>query len=157
MPTCPVPAPTISRSATATTTTARSSPQRSRPSSPRRAGSNEPNNATGEATQVELEGETFAHILPLNDADFHVFYAPGPGALDVAITDVPETLDISFRVLNADYAEIQYWIAAPRPGGDTTGTVTIPAAGWYWMEIRDGYNDARSPQPFRITRTFRPS
>ena len=86
------------------------------------------------------------------DADFHVFYAPGPGELDVTIDEVPEALDIAFRVLNADYSEIQYWIAAPRPGGVTTGTVAIPAAGWYWMEVRDGSNDARSPEAFRITR-----
>ena len=71
----------------------------------------------------------------------------------------PETIaeQEALHGINADYAEIQYWIAAPRPGGDTTGTVTIPAAGWYWMEIRDGNNDARSPEAFRVTRVFRPS
>lgn len=121
------------------------------------AGSNEPNNRPGDATPVDLEGETMAHILPGNDGDYHVFYAPGPGLLDVTIDQVPENLDVNFRVLNADYTEIQYWIPPPRPGGDTTGTVTIPAAGWYWMELRDGSNDARSPEPFRVTRTFRPS
>jgi len=35
--------------------------------------------------------------------------------------------------------------------------VTLPGAGWYWMEIRDGSNDARSPLPFRVTRYFRPA
>jgi hypothetical protein len=118
-------------------------------------GSNEPNNAFGEATPVNIEGETMAHILPRGDADWHVFYAPGPGELDVTIDEVPENLDISFRLLNADKAEIQYWIAAPRPGGETTGTVTIPSAGWYWMELRDGGDSDRSPSPFRVTRTFR--
>jgi len=119
-------------------------------------GSNEPNNAFGEATPVEITGETVAHILPLGDGDWHVFHADGPGELDVAIDGVPENLDIAFRLLNADRAEIQYWVSAPRPGGLTSGTVAIPAAGWYWMEIRDGNNNARSPLPFTVTRTFRP-
>jgi hypothetical protein len=118
-------------------------------------GSNEPNNAFGEATPVEITGETVAHILPIGDGDWHVFYADGAGELDVEIDGVPEVLDISFRVLNAEESEIQYWINAPRPGGVTTGTVTIPAAGWYWMEVRDGNNDARSPLPFTVKRVFR--
>jgi hypothetical protein len=118
-------------------------------------GSNEPNDMFGEATPVEITGETVAHVLPIRDGDYHVFYADGPGELDVTIEGVPEALDISFRILNAEEQEIQYWINAPRPGGVTTGTVAIPAAGWYWMEIRDGNNDARSPQPFTVKRVFR--
>jgi hypothetical protein len=117
--------------------------------------SNEPNNAFGEATPVEISGETPAQILPVGDGDWHVFYADGPGELDVEIDGVPENLDVAFRVLNADRAEIQYWINAPRQGGVTDGTVSIPAAGWYWMEIRDGNNDARSPQTFTVKRAFR--
>lgn len=118
-------------------------------------GSNEPNNAYGEATPVDIEGETIAHILPVNDGDWHVFYAEKPGTLDVAITGVPAELDIAFRVLDADRNEVQSWVNAPRPGGDTTGSVSLPHTGWYWMEIRDSYNDARSPLPFTVTRTFR--
>jgi uncharacterized caspase-like protein len=120
------------------------------------ANSNEPNNTYGEATPVDITGETVAQILPLADGDWQVFYAEAAGELDVEITGVPENLDISFRVLDAERAEIQYWINAPRPGGDTSGTVALPHAGWYWMEIRDGNNDARSPLPFTVKRTFRP-
>lgn len=120
-------------------------------------GSNEPNNAFGEATPVEISGKTHAHILPRGDADWHVFYAPSAGELDVEIDEVAENLDIAFRVLNAERAEIEYWISAPRPGGVTTGTVAIPAPGWYWMELRDGNSDERSTQAFKVTRTFRPA
>ena len=120
-------------------------------------GSNEPNNTFGEATPVEISGETTAHILPLGDGDWHVFYAPAAGELEVEIDDVPENLDVSFRVLDAERTEIQYWINAPRPGGVTTGTVSLPKAGWYWMEIRDGSNDARSPEAFVVRRSFRPA
>ena len=117
----------------------------------------EPNDTFGSATRVSLDGASPAHILPRGEADWHVFYAPGPGALDVTIDEVPEALDIAFRVLNADRADMTGWITAPRLGGVTTGTVTLPGAGWYWMEIRDGSNDARSPLPFRVTRYFRPA
>jgi hypothetical protein len=120
-------------------------------------GSKEPNNFFGEATPVEITGETTAHILPLGDGDWHVFYAPAGGELDVEIDEVPENLDVAFRVLDAERNEIQFWIAAPRPGGLTTGTVPLPRAGWYFMEIRDGSNDARSPAPFIIRRNFRPA
>lgn len=117
--------------------------------------SNEPNNAFGEATPVEISGETRAHILPRGDADWHVFYAPSAGELDVEIDEVAENLDVAFRVLDAERSEIQYWISAPRPGGVTTGTIPIPAPGWYWMELRDGNNDERSTQPFKVSRVFR--
>jgi hypothetical protein len=105
---------------------------------------------------VEITGETQAHILPVGDADWQVFYAPGAGHLDVSVTEVPAELDVVFRVLNAERSEIQSWVAPPRAGGDTTATVAVPAAGWYWMELRDGNNDARSPAPFRVSRMFRP-
>lgn len=120
-------------------------------------GGNEPNNFFGEATPVEISGETQAHILPRGDADWHVFYAPSAGELDVEIEEVADNLDIAFRLLDAERNEIQYWINAPRPGGVTTGTVAIPAPGWYWMELRDGSSDERSTQPFWVNRVFRPA
>jgi hypothetical protein len=120
-------------------------------------GSNEPNNSFGEATPVDITGETAAHILPIGDADWQVFYAPTAGELDVEIDEVAENLDISFRILDAERTEIQYWINAPRRGGQTTGNVSLPRAGWYFMEIRDAGNDARSPAPFVVRRTFRPA
>jgi hypothetical protein len=57
-------------------------------------------------------------------------------------------------VLDADQREIQYWVNAPRPGGVTTGSVAIPAAGWYWLQVQAANGDGRSPQPFRVTRVF---
>jgi hypothetical protein len=120
------------------------------------AASYEPNNVYGEATPVELSGETMVHILPVRDADWHVFYADGPGWLDVEISGVPENIDAYYRLLNAERTEIQYWVGPPSVGGVTTGSTQIPAAGWYWMEIRDGNDDARSPIPFTVKRWFRP-
>lgn len=114
----------------------------------------EPNNSFGAATPVPLEGETLAHILPRGDADWHAVYAPGPGRLDVTIDEVPENLNVAFRVFNADQQVVANWITAPREGGVTTGAVDLPAAGWYRLEFRDGNDDQRSPLPFRIRREF---
>ena len=60
-----------------------------------------------------------AHILPLGDADLHVFYAAGPrrarrddqrGARELSTSPSACSTPTS--------SEIQYWIAAPRPGGE---------------------------------------
>ena len=81
---------------------------------------------------------------------------PSPGTLDVLVDEVPEALDIAVRVVDGDQRDLTGWIVPPRPGGETTGSLKLEKTGWYWMEIRDSYNDARSPKPFRITRTFTP-
>ena len=83
-------------------------------------------------------------------------YRGKPGWLDVEISGVPENLDVVYRLLDAERNEIQYWVSPPRVGGVTTGSTKLPAAGWYWMEIRDSNNDARSPYPFTVKRWFRP-
>jgi hypothetical protein len=117
----------------------------------------EPNDTFGTATQVSLVGSNADYILPKGDGDWHVFYAPGPGMLNVSVDEVPEVLDVALRVLDSDQRDLTGWIIPPRPGGETTGTVKLERPGWYWMEIRDSYNDARSPKPFRVTRTFTPA
>ena len=116
----------------------------------------EPNDTFGTATQVPLTGSTADYILPKGDGDWQVFYVPGPGTLDVLVDEVPETLDVAVRVVDGDQRDLTGWIVPPRPGGETTGSLKLEKPGWYWMEIRDSSNDARSPRPFRITRTFTP-
>ena len=117
----------------------------------------EPNDTFGTATPVALAGISPGYILPRGEADWHLLYAPEPGTLGVAIDEVPEELDVVFRILNSDQADLTGWIVPPRPGGVTTGSIALEKAGWYWMEIRDGGNDARSPAPFRISREFAPA
>ena len=117
----------------------------------------EPNNSLASASRVPLEGTTWAHILPRYDTDWHYFYVPSPGQLSVVIDQVPEELDIAFRALDANAKVLRNWVRGPRKGGVTEGTVHFPAAGWYWLDIRDGGDDARSPQSFRIRRTFTPA
>lgn len=117
----------------------------------------EPNNTFGNATPVNLAGENLAHILPRGDADWYVVYASGPGRLDLWAEDVPENLDVAMRVLDADQRDLTGWLVPPKPGGVTSGGVDLAAAGWYRLEIRDSYDDQRSPKPFKIRRVFTPA
>ena len=47
-----------------------------------------------------------------------------------------------------------YWVAAPRPGGDTVAVLDLPRPGVYYLEIADGSNDARSTEPLTLTTRF---
>jgi uncharacterized caspase-like protein len=117
----------------------------------------EPNDDRARATPVPLSGETYAHILPVGDADLFSVLVERPGTLDIEIDQVPEALDVAFRVLDASGGTIANWVSAPRPGGVTTGSASFARPGEYYIEVRDGRNDARDPAPFRIRRTFQPA
>ena len=53
-------------------------------------------------------------------------------------------------------SSIVYWVAAPRPGGDTVAVLDLPKPGVYYLEIADGGNDARSTEPLTLTTRFAP-
>ena len=114
----------------------------------------EPNDTFGSATPQPLDGTTSGTILPVGDADWQVVRVSEPGMLAVTIDQVPAELDVVFRVLDGDQRDLTGWIAPPRKGGDTYGKARLEHPGWYWIEVRDGANDARSPKPFRIVRQF---
>jgi hypothetical protein len=120
------------------------------------AGSTQPHESFGTAAEVEASGSEPGTILPISSATWQVLYAPGPGELSVTVDQVPDTLDVVFHVLDADQRDLTGWVVPPRKGGDTSGKVRLDRAGWFWIEFRDGGNDARSVQPFRVTRTFVP-
>ena len=114
----------------------------------------EPNDRIDLARHVPLDGTFPLNILPKGDHDWFEFSTDAPGALLVASSPVPEAIDGTFRLLNADGAEQVYWIAAPRPGGDTVAVLDLPKPGVYYLEIADGNNDARSTEPLTLTTRF---
>jgi hypothetical protein len=120
------------------------------------AGSARPHDSFGTAAEVAPSGSEQGSILPIGSATWQVLYAPGPGELSVTVDQVPEALDVVFHVLDGDQRDLTGWVVPPRKGGDTVGKVRLERAGWYWIEFRDGGNDARSVQPFRVTRQLVP-
>jgi hypothetical protein len=118
------------------------------------ADAHEPNNSFGSATPLAFGETQPANILPQGDVDWFSVDIDQHGELGVVITSVSETLDIDFRVWNNNKDTISGWIAPLAEGGDTVGTVDLPAPGHYYLEVADGGGNARAIQPFSVTAVF---
>ena len=114
------------------------------------ADTGEPNNAIGLATPLSIGEQTRANILPKGDADYYAVDVPAQGAMTVALTGSPENLDMSFRVLNDNLEVITGWFGPLSKGGDNIQVIDIGVPGRYYLEVRDGRNDERSPNPYQI-------
>jgi hypothetical protein len=121
------------------------------------ADTGEPNDTLAAAQSLALGGSLRANILPRHDADWYRVEAPRQGALALHVTGVADTLDVVARVWNADRKALTPWLTPPRKGGDTIAVVDLPAPGPYWIEVRDGNNDARSEQPYTLAVSFTPT
>lgn len=117
----------------------------------------EPNNSTKDATRLDFDAPIQATILPLGDVDWYRIAAPSQGELTIALTNSPENLDLSFRVLNGNHDAISGWYGPLAAGGDNINTFDIPEQGNYLIEVRDGRNDQRAPQPFTVKASFIPT
>jgi hypothetical protein len=103
-------------------------------------------------------GETIAAtILPKGDSDWYRVDVDEQGELRLSITEVPKDLDVVFRVWNAEHQSMTSWFAPLRAGGETEGSVDLPAAGSYVIEVRDGNNNARSIIPYALRLAFTPT
>ena len=110
----------------------------------------EVNNTQETATPVVLGQAIQANILPRADADWYRLEIPAQGALEVAITDMPPELDIAFQVFGPEKGLLHGWLTTPKPGQDNVQVVDLPAPGTYYLEVRDGHNNARSSQPYTL-------
>ncbi len=113
----------------------------------------EPNNSFGQAKPFPAGVDANATILPRGDHDWYELRAPRPGAFLVTITDVAKSLDIHVRLWNSE-GQASGWIGPPRKGGVTDAELPVDRAGVYRLEIADGRDDERSPQPFRVSVEF---
>ncbi|MBI3958898.1 MAG: PPC domain-containing protein, partial [Chloroflexi bacterium] len=121
------------------------------------ADGNEPNNDFNQAAPLAFDQPTAATILPVRDVDWYVVTVDHHGELRLHITDVPAELDIALRVWNGNKDVLTNWYTPLAKGGDTDAVVDLPAPGRYYVEVRDGSDDARSIQPFTLTASFTPS
>lgn len=111
----------------------------------------EPNDTFGTAHPTVLGEAIRETILPHRDADWFRFDIPGRSRLEVSITEVAPELDLVMRVWNDDNRVHHDWIRPLRAGADTVGVIEFALAGRYYLEVRDGGDDARSSEPYLLT------
>jgi uncharacterized caspase-like protein len=117
----------------------------------------EPNNSFGMARVMPLNGTFAANILPRKDADWFRVQSVTPGEFAVTATNVPENIEVTVRLHDANGGVVGNWTGPTRPGGDTYAVFDLPAPGDYRLEVVDSRNDQRSIEPFNLTTAFTPS
>lgn len=117
----------------------------------------EGNNSFGTATLVPSAGITQATIVPRGDVDWYAFEVDGQGELEMVVSKVAPELDVVVRVWNANKDTITNWFAPLAKGGNTAAVIDLPAAGRYYLEVRDGSDDAESGQAYSLAIAFTPS
>jgi hypothetical protein len=116
----------------------------------------EPNDAVGSAAPVALGETVTGSILPKGDADWYRVDVAAIGALRVAISESPDNLDMSVRFWDSSARAISGWKGPLAIGGPVEAEVDVKAPGSYYVEVRDGRNDARSPAAYSLTLTHTP-
>ena len=117
----------------------------------------EPNNTYGSAAKVNANQSWKSTLLPKGDSDWFRFTVEQHGELTIQATNVPENLDVNFRVWNAQKNYISSWFSPLAKGGSTEAVFDLPAPGAYVVEMRDGRDDERSIQPIDVQFSFIPS
>lgn len=117
----------------------------------------EPNDSFGQATPLVVSGSVSGAINPARDADWYTFTVERHGELRMQVSGVAPELDINLRVWNGNKDVLTNWYAPLAKGGNTDALVDLPAPGLYYLEVRDGSDDASSSQPYTLSATFTPS
>lgn len=120
------------------------------------ASENEGNSTLGQSNVVAPTGSVRGSIDPKDDTDWYLIEVDRPGVLHISIVQVPASLEIITRVYNAERAAISGWIKPLRAGAETTGSVDIPAAGKYYVQLEDDGRDAASPDPYTLELRYEP-
>ena len=121
------------------------------------AAESEPNNDFGVANAIALNSAVGGAINPTRDGDWYTFTVERHGELRVTVSGVAAELDVNLRMWNGNKDVLTNWYAPLAKGGNTDALVDLPAPGRYYLEVRDGSDDASSPQPYTLTTTFTPS
>ena len=116
----------------------------------------EPNNKFGTPNPIALTGAVTGRIDPQRDVDWYEVAVDRGGELHVTITEVDPALDVVFRTWNADKGILLDWQQPLDKGGDVDALVDLPSAGRYYLEVREGRDDAASSVPYRLTTVFTP-
>ena len=117
----------------------------------------EPNNSVASASPAPFDTPVLASIMPQGDADYYQIDVPHQGELTVAFTHAPAALNMAFRVLGENGHQIRSWQTAPVAGQPFSGWADLQSPGRYIVEVRDGSNDARAADPYRMVLAFAPT
>lgn len=104
----------------------------------------EPSNSFGQAISLSATQSIEASINPHQDHDWYRFTVDRQGLLELLITQVPEELDIAFRLFSPDARDLTGWQVPPRPGGDNQVRLHLPEPGTYHLELADSGDNASS-------------
>lgn len=110
----------------------------------------EPNDRPRNAKPLALGTPVQASILPRADHDFYLLEAAA-GPLTIRASQNPQNIDVALRLLDGNFDVVGNWTSAPAPGADMQMQVELPAAGRYWLEVADSYDDASAPAPITLT------
>ena len=117
----------------------------------------EPNNSLETAQSVPLPTNLQGFIDPKRDADWYRVELPAQGALEVAITNMPKEVNVTFRVWGANKKVVHGWQTAKNVGEDHVRVVDLAAPGTYYLELRDSTDNARSAQPYTLRTRLTPT
>ena len=116
----------------------------------------EPNQSPASANPIAVNSVVKLRIDPIGDADWFYFTSGAAGVLNVASPSPPKDLDLAIRLLDAERRVVSDWKVAPRQGGHLDTGIDLPAPGAFWLEVRDGTNDATSQDAATLTLSLQP-
>ena len=117
----------------------------------------EPNDDRASATELAWNAEMAANILPKGEHDFYRVHADWQGQLSLRVTETPANLNMAFRVLDENGAQVWGWQSAPDLGQTFEAWADIKTPGTYFIEVADGHDDARSAVPYRVFAALDPT
>ncbi|MCP5519493.1 MAG: pre-peptidase C-terminal domain-containing protein [Verrucomicrobiales bacterium] len=91
-----------------------------------------------------------AHVFPGGDEDFYRVYAPPGSTLEFIADQAPSNLRLELALYNANYGWMSVYRFAEQEGDPVTLTHS-PAAGYYYLRVRDRDNDRSAAQTYRLT------
>jgi hypothetical protein len=109
--------------------------------------------------EANIYGDNHLYTVP-QDVDWYEVYTENPGVLEVAVTSVPDNLDINIEVHQVIENELTL-ISDDRvynPGlGESMLAVAVVNPGTYLISVKDRFNDLFNEDTYTFCTTFTPN
>lgn len=97
----------------------------------------EPNGSFHPANEVALNRPLTGRIGAAGDEDFFKIYVPGPARVVAEASNVPANLRLDLAWFGPHWEWLGIYGTAASAGDDTGVGIEIPAAGFYYLRVRD--------------------